>query len=67
MGDVQMLRDEGILGTNIVIERAFWKWAGCLLVRRGRRLSVTKESWDYDEVLVGVERLSFSNQPEVVR
>lgn len=67
MGDVQMLRDKGILRTNIVVEGAFWKWAGTLLVRRGGGLAVSKEGWDDDEVLGGVECLSFSYQPEVVR
>lgn len=32
MGDVQMLSDKGILRTNIVIEGAFWEWAGTLLI-----------------------------------
>lgn len=62
-----MLRDKGILRTNIVVEGAFWKWAGTLQDRRGGGLAVSKEGWDDDEVLGGVECLSFSYQPEVVR
>lgn len=61
MAEAQMLRHEGILSTNIAIKGTLGEWARSLLVGRGRGLAVAKESWDDNEVLVGVERFVFSN------
>lgn len=57
MLDSEVLRDEGMLGAHVIVKRAFRERAGEFLVRWRRRLAVSEESGDYDEVLLGVERL----------
>ena len=54
MLDTEMLRDQLMLGPNIVIHGNFRERFGRGMVRRRRGLAVPKECGNYDKVLEGV-------------
>jgi hypothetical protein len=64
MRDAQVLRDERILRADVVVDGAARERAA--LVRRRRRLSVSEERGDDDEVFLWVERFIRAYQPEII-
>lgn len=65
MLDAQMLGDELVLGTNIVIDGYVRKWLG-RVVRWGRRLAISEQGWDDDKVVLGIQGFVRANEPEIV-
>lgn len=61
-----VLCDKLVLRSDIIVKRDFGEWAGGTLVRRGRRLPISKQCSNYDEELLRVQELVFPNKPEVV-
>lgn len=65
VGDVEVLRHQGVLGAHVVVECHFGKWRDGRVGRRDG-LAVSKQRRDDDEVVVRVERLVRPDEPFVV-
>lgn len=66
MFDAEVLRDELVLGADVVVESNQGKGAKGRRVGGGTRLSVAEEGGDDDVVLFRVECFVLAGEPEVV-
>lgn len=67
MCDLQVFSDKFMLCADVVVKRDLGKWPWAWLVRRRGGLAISKQRCDDDEESFRVEKLVFSDQPEVVR
>jgi hypothetical protein len=65
MSDAEILSDESVLGSDIVIESDFGKWFDVGVGRRCR-LSVSEECSDDYEVLLWIQGFIFPYKPFIV-
>lgn len=56
-----------MLRSHVIIEQNLWPRSNLRPIAGTGRLSITEQSSDDNEVLLGVECLVFSNEPFVVR